>query len=475
MPLPVEPLLVLLVAAVVVNLGLMALVAAPTLRGRPSPFSIRDGNPDAAAEADATAGNRLADGTVPGPDEISVDGVPTEAYDRVVRIVSFVFILSSSAIVAVTGLWSSTQPAVLALLAVAGLFVLAIHDILPPRLLGTARFIAEGSVAITLATLLVALTGQERSPFFFLFPLVVAGAALVVSPRVTVVLATASTIGYLAAVGVRPSGQLLEPSAITSVAINVTALVLLAYVATVIAREQRRSREAAIRLSTVDSLTGLYNRSFFFTAIEREIQRSARTGRGFCLLMMDLDGLKAINDRYGHFHGDQALRAVGETIRAGVRRIDTAARYGGDEFVVVLPETDPTGAFVLAEKIRQGVSNRSLEGIDPSIRSSLSIGVVAYPHDGTTVDDLMITADQAMYASKRQGKNRVAGYSGPGGEAGGEAGAETREAGPVAGKRGGGKRDRGGEPKRGGGDRPGVGDRPSVGVMALPEDEHESV
>jgi len=132
---------------------------------------------------------------------------------------------------------------------------------------------------------------------------------------------------------------------------------------------------------------------------------------------------------------------------------------------------DPTGAFVLAEKIRQGVSNRSLEGIDPSIRSSLSIGVVAYPHDGTTVDDLMITADQAMYASKRQGKNRVAGYSGPGGEAG----AETREAGPVAGKRGGGKRDRGGEPKRGGGDRPGVGDRPSVGVMALPEDEHESV
>ncbi len=131
--------------------------------------------------------------------------------------------------------------------------------------------------------------------------------------------------------------------------------VLLAYIALVIAREQRRSREAAITLSTVDSLTGLFNRAYFFAAVEREIQRSARSRRGFCLLMMDLDGLKPINDRFGHFQGDQVLRGVGEVIRGRVRRIDTAARYGGDEFVVLLPETEPTGAYVLAEKIRQGV------------------------------------------------------------------------------------------------------------------------
>ena len=128
------------------------------------------------------------------------------------------------------------------------------------------------------------------------------------------------------------------------VGINLTALVLLAYVAMVIAREQRRARDAAIRLSTVDPLTGLFNRTFFFAAVEREIARSARSSRGFCLLMMDLDELKPINDRYGHFFGDRVLRGVGEVIRSGVRQIDTAARYGGDEFVVLLPETDPTGA-----------------------------------------------------------------------------------------------------------------------------------
>jgi diguanylate cyclase (GGDEF)-like protein len=164
-----------------------------------------------------------------------------------------------------------------------------------------------------------------------------------------------------------------------------------------------------MRLSTVDSLTGLFNRTFFFAAIDREIARSARSGRGFCLLMMDLDELKAINDRLGHFTGDRVLRGVGEVILSGVRQIDTAARYGGDEFVVLLPETDPTGAFVLAEKIRLGVSSMDVDLPVDVARPSLSIGVVTYPDDGRNADELIISADGAMYASKRAGKDRVTG------------------------------------------------------------------
>ena len=95
-------------------------------------------------------------------------------------------------------------------------------------------------------------------------------------------------------------------------------------------------------------------------------------------------------------------------ISQGVRRIDTAARYGGDEFVVVLPETDPTGAFVLAEKIRMGVSGARARAFRTAApRPSLSIGVVGYPEDGRTADELIISADGAMYASKRAGKDRV--------------------------------------------------------------------
>jgi diguanylate cyclase (GGDEF)-like protein len=158
----------------------------------------------------------------------------------------------------------------------------------------------------------------------------------------------------------------------------------------------------------------MFNRAYFFAALDREIERSARSKRGFSMLMLDLDGLKPINDRHGHFHGDRVLRGVGEVIRHRVRRIDTAARYGGDEFVVLLPETEPSGAYVLAEKIRSGVAELGIEAGHDRIRTSLSIGMVTFPADGRSADALMIAADQAMYASKRRGKNRIVAYGGRG-------------------------------------------------------------
>ncbi len=194
---------------------------------------------------------------------------------------------------------------------------------------------------------------------------------------------------------------------LATTAVNLTALLLLAYVGTVIGTDQRRTRDAAIRLSAMDSLTGLYNRTLFFAALDREIARSARSGRGFCLLMLDLDELKAINDRHGHHAGDEVLRAIAERIRGGVRKIDIAARYGGDEFVALLPETDPTGGWVLAEKIRLSVAGLSVQGLGRA--PTVSVGVVAYPRDGESADALMVQADQAMYVSKRSGGNRVAG------------------------------------------------------------------
>jgi diguanylate cyclase (GGDEF)-like protein len=407
--LPVEPVLFLIVVAVVANLLVMAVILLPPLLGRASPLT-RDG---------ATGGDdrHASEAAVVGGGDGSTtdDGVPTQTYDRVVRIVAWVFLLTTTVIVAATGLWPDTEPAILILLAFSGLFVVVIHDLLPPDTLGTAKFVAEGSVAITVATLLVALTGGVASPFFFAFPLIVGGAALVVSPAITLILVAAAALGYVLAVVAGSTGA-LGPATAAVVGVNLTALVLIAYVAMVVARAQRRTRDAAIRLSTVDSLTGLFNRTFFFSAMDREIARSARSGRGFCLLMMDLDELKAINDRLGHFTGDKVLRGVGTVIAQGVRQIDTAARYGGDEFVVLLPETDPTGAFVLAEKIRLGVNALPIDLPGTVPRPSLSIGVVAYPDDGRTVDELIISADGAMYTSKRAGKDRVTGVPVPGTE-----------------------------------------------------------
>ena len=405
---PVDPVQAqtLILLAVVANLAVMAAVVIPPLVGRRGPLQTGSTAGDAGDRKTAQLAAVLGEsGDV---DLTDPGGVPPGAYDRVVRIVSWVFILATTTIVAVTGLWRESQPAIFALLAAAGLFVLVVHDLLPSNALGAAKFVLEGSVAITFATLLVVLTGRADSPFFFTFPLIVGGAALVVTPRVTFGLAAAASTAYIVAIA-PPGTSALLPETVAIVGINVTALILLAYVAMVIAREQRRARDAAIRLSTVDNLTGLFNRTFFFAAVEREIARSARSGRGFCLLMMDLDELKQINDRHGHFFGDRVLRGVGEVIRSGGRRIDTAARYGGDEFVVLLPETDPTGAFVLAEKIRLEVAELRVDVAGSMIQPSISVGVVSYPDDGRTSDELMIAADTSMYRSKRAGKNRVTG------------------------------------------------------------------
>lgn len=397
----------LIIVAIAANLVITAvLLTVATGRGRAADGDRRDAaNEQALAVAAVVGGSDGATGA---------DGVPTRAYDRVVRIVSWTFLVATTVIVLVSGLWPEAQPAILALMLIAAIFVLVVHDLLPERLLGPLKFPLEGSVAITVATMLVALTGGAASPFFFTFPLIVGGAALVVTPPVTVALAAISTLAYLLAVALGSPAAVTSATTVAIVGVNLTAMILLAYAAMVIAREQRRSRDAAIHLSTIDPLTGLFNRGFFFAALEREIARSTRSGRGFCLVMMDLDELKAINDQAGHFHGDRVLRAVGEVVAAGVRRIDTAARYGGDEFIALLPETDPTGAFVLAEKIRLGVLDLPLGLPAGAPRPSLSIGVVAYPDDGTSADALTIRADQAMYASKRAGKNRVtAAPSGP--------------------------------------------------------------
>jgi diguanylate cyclase (GGDEF)-like protein len=407
---PVEPVLMIAAVAVILNLGVMGIVLAPTLLGRRG--AVGGGRDHHAVDAERRAAEALAAaGGEPG--SATLDGVSSRTYDRVVRIVSWIFLLATTTIVAVTGLWPFTQLAIFVLLALGGLFVLVVHDVMPAESLGPAKFVLEGSVAITFATLLVVLTGGVASPFFFTFPLIVGGAALVVSPSVTVALAAVAGFGYVLAVVAGAPATAFAPATIATVGVNLTALILLAYVGMVIAREQRHSRDAAIRLSTIDPLTGLFNRGFFFAALEREIARCARSGRGFCLLMMDLDELKLINDRYGHFHGDRVLRGVGEVIRAGVRRIDTAARYGGDEFVVVLPETDPTGAFVLAEKIRFDVAALAIDIPGADLQPSLSVGVVSYPDDGSTADELMINADEAMYHSKRAGKNRVTGVRMP--------------------------------------------------------------
>jgi diguanylate cyclase (GGDEF)-like protein len=328
--------------------------------------------------------------------------------NRVIRIVSWAFLMAVAVFAAASGIWVDELPLIVIVIAITGFATLVLQDVLPRTVIRRLGGPLQGILALAFATGLVVLTGGFISPFTFGFPLIVGAGALLVAPRLALALAILATAAYLGAgFGVAfAANQPPETAALIQMGVNLTGVYLLAYVGASIGREQRRARDAAIRLSTIDSLTGLYNRTFFFTALEREIARGDRSGRAFCLVMLDLDDLKGINDRFGHVAGDHVLRTVSDIVRSGVRKIDVAARYGGDEFVALLPETDPTGGWVLAEKVRLMVAEQGMPGVDPG--PTVSVGVVSYPADGRSADALLVSADRAMYASKRGGKNRVA-------------------------------------------------------------------
>jgi diguanylate cyclase (GGDEF)-like protein len=160
------------------------------------------------------------------------------------------------------------------------------------------------------------------------------------------------------------------------------------------------------RLARTDPLTGLPNRLAFFGLAPRETERASRYGRPLSLAIFDLDNFKAINDRYGHASGDMALKHFATTVTKLLRPSDLFARIGGEEFAVLLPETDPSEAARMLERILKSVMEASLKYLDEDISLSFSAGVTGY-FDGASVDELMKYADVALYRSKAEGRARI--------------------------------------------------------------------
>jgi diguanylate cyclase (GGDEF)-like protein len=157
------------------------------------------------------------------------------------------------------------------------------------------------------------------------------------------------------------------------------------------------------QLAVSDSLTGLANYRRFVEVLEAEVKRSERTGRSFAVLLLDLDRLKRINDRYGHLVGTRAIRRVAHVLRAHCRSMDTAARYGGDEFALVLPEASAKAAWQAAQRVVERLEN---DGEEP--RLSVSLGVATYPQDGKKIELLLAAADHVLYEMKDRSDKRAA-------------------------------------------------------------------
>ena len=173
--------------------------------------------------------------------------------------------------------------------------------------------------------------------------------------------------------------------------------------------ELEQANKSLRRLAIRDGLTGVFNHRYFHEELSKELLRAERNNSSCSLVFIDVDFFKQYNDKYGHIEGDEVLRAVSILMKRRFRRTDLIARYGGDEFVVILPETDKETALTIAEDLNRVLQDLSFPDGDnvPKTRVTLSVGIATFPEDGVDEGALIQRADQGLYLAKKNGRNRV--------------------------------------------------------------------
>lgn len=263
----------------------------------------------------------------------------------------------------------------------------------------------ETWVMIAYITWVLMQTGGLDSPLVNLYLLVIITTALTLGKGATMLQIVLIAACYL---------WLTESSSGESAALYFAGLaarfapmVLVAYITTMLASDIRIALVRIKMLSEKDELTGVLNMRAFTSVAQRLSRQSARYNHPYAILMVDSDSLKMVNDQHGHQAGNRLLQLLVQAIQAHLRDTDILARYGGDEFIVMLPETTAAGAETVATRIRQRVEAAVLTTRERPVNSTVSIGVAAFPEHGSDLESITERADQALYASKTAGKNLV--------------------------------------------------------------------
>lgn len=250
-------------------------------------------------------------------------------------------------------------------------------------------------------------TGRLDSPLLNTYLLVIITSALALGKVVTLL-----ELGLIAACVIFLGGhtsvnELLTIKYFGGMFALFAPFVLVAYITTMFASDIRFGINRMKTMSETDELTTTLNRRGFAVVADRLFGQAVRYKRALSLLVIDCDSLKQINDTHGHKAGDRLLVSLVRNIQDQLRHTDVLARQGGDEFLVLLPETPGAGADEVAERIRAAVEEHPLRIESGSFTSTVSIGIACYPDDGATLDLLLASADRAMYQAKQQGRNRV--------------------------------------------------------------------
>lgn len=264
------------------------------------------------------------------------------------------------------------------------------------------KIAVEILVMVAFLTAVLALSGGDTSPLVNLYLLPIVTAALALGKRATA-LVMVLVVGCYLLLATLPAGiDALDAALVTRTAGVLSPFVLVAFLTTLLAENIHTAKARIRALSDRDELTGLYNMRAFTRLAAREHEFAQRSEQPYSVLMIDTDGLKRINDTYGHEAGNRAIRLVADSLSRLTRSTDIVARFGGDEFIVLLPRADKPIAEEVAQRVRNVVFSTTLEVDVKIVRIKASVGVGSYPDDGNNLQAVMTAADRAMYKNKER-------------------------------------------------------------------------
>lgn len=291
-----------------------------------------------------------------------------------------------------------------------GAIILGLHYLNFNKLESRPKLMIETWIMIVFITWVVWYTGNIQSRLLNLYLLPIIASALIFG-KVSTAIQMGVIIGCFMFFSYDASTKPIMSMVFWGELLALSApVILVAYITTMLAADIRYAVDKIKQVSDTDDLTGLYNMRAFSSMLQRAFKQSVRYGHSMSVVMIDSDNLKQINDKHGHDAGNRLLQHLVRCIREQLRGSDVMARFGGDEFIVLLSETNNKGAQEMAERIRKAIeiSRFDIRGGDTNVTASL--GVASYPDDGGNLEVILDKADKAMYRAKQKGRNKVVAY-----------------------------------------------------------------